>query len=340
LNAKDYEYQDLKDIRKETNIGLNVTVYPNTHYNARDNAGHEIFNEGQRINKTGVTISSGIQFGYINETRDIKATIGSGVTTNFDTGNANRDTEKTIGEWKGTNIENIYLDLGTEYWLTEAGRGAFRDQIDESKLGYKRLKNLLTEKGTLGEKIGAEKLFRQWMAEGFIETDGKSKEEIIAELGQRFGVDVDIKFYNGDAIKKLTNLDLVQWDACGFAVREDGSIWINVDKLDNNAIDFNKLFFHEYAHSNGLNENQAEYVEQSYGEFLTGVSSTGYVNKNGEIENWTKTYLTGTDLGRLLGFEYDELDFKLVTMSKEKADNLKEYIRIMYGTEKKLKIVN
>ena len=69
-----------------------------------------------------------------------KATIGSGVTTNFDTGIVNRDTEKTVGEWKGTNIENTYLDLGIEYWLTEAGRGAFLDQIDEFKESVQKFK--------------------------------------------------------------------------------------------------------------------------------------------------------------------------------------------------------
>ncbi|MGF6907853.1 hypothetical protein, partial [Fusobacterium sp. PH5-44] len=46
LNAKDYEYEDLKDIRKETTIGLNFTIYPNTGYNARDGKGKVIFNGG------------------------------------------------------------------------------------------------------------------------------------------------------------------------------------------------------------------------------------------------------------------------------------------------------
>ena len=114
----------MEDIRKETTIGFNVTIYPNTVYNARDGKGDVIFDRGQRIKQEGVTISSGLQFGYVNENRDIrgflirrnakhwvlfrrprchsvderqwipaeaKATIWNGVTNNFDTQGVNRD---------------------------------------------------------------------------------------------------------------------------------------------------------------------------------------------------------------------------------------------------------
>ncbi|MGF6907805.1 hypothetical protein, partial [Fusobacterium sp. PH5-44] len=49
-----------KDIRKEISIGFNVTIYPNTVYNARDGKGDVIFNSGQRIRQEGITISSGL----------------------------------------------------------------------------------------------------------------------------------------------------------------------------------------------------------------------------------------------------------------------------------------
>ncbi|MGF6907795.1 hypothetical protein [Fusobacterium sp. PH5-44] len=154
----------------------------------------------------------------------------------------------------------------TEYWLTQAGRGAFRDQVDDAKLGVKRLNYLLSSKnGTIAEKIEAERYFREWTQEGFFETDGKSKEEIVKEAQERLGTDVDILFYDGKTIGDLTGEQLEQFNAYGFVKKDDGSIWINTGMLDNNTIDLNKLFFHEYAHSNGLNEAQANYIEDSYG---------------------------------------------------------------------------
>ncbi|MGF7045378.1 hypothetical protein M2142_002376 [Fusobacterium sp. PH5-29] len=109
-------------------------------YNARDGKGDVIFNGGQRIKQEGVTISSGLQFGYVNENRDIKATIGNGVITNFDTQGVNRDIEKAVSDWQGTNIETFSVNLLTEYWLTQAGRGSFRDQVDEFRESSQKFK--------------------------------------------------------------------------------------------------------------------------------------------------------------------------------------------------------
>ena len=61
--------------------------------------------------------------------------------TNFDLRDVNRDTEKTVGDWKGISIDTFSMDLGTEYWLTQAGRGAFLDRLDDAKRGYKGLKD-------------------------------------------------------------------------------------------------------------------------------------------------------------------------------------------------------
>jgi len=74
LNAEDYEYSDLKDIRKETTIGFNVTLYPNVVYSQRDDKNDKIYNGGISQKGTGITISSNLQLGYVDENRTIKAT--------------------------------------------------------------------------------------------------------------------------------------------------------------------------------------------------------------------------------------------------------------------------
>ena len=151
---------------------------------------------------------------------------------------------------------------------------------------------------------------------GLLETDGKSKEEIVKEIQERFGEEIKIEFYAGDALKDETKLDLKQWDAEGFAVNEDGSIWINVDRLDNNTLDFNKLFVHEYAHSNGLNEVQAHYVEEAYADFLSEVSATGYIQVDGKIKKWESTNLSDNLIQQLVSYGPDGIQLKETTIKK------------------------
>ncbi|MGF7044879.1 hypothetical protein M2142_001866, partial [Fusobacterium sp. PH5-29] len=122
--------------------------------------------------------------------------------------------------------------------------------------------------------------------------------------------------YAGEALKDDTKLDLKQWDAEGFAVNEDGSIWINVDKLENNTIDFNKLFVHEYAHSNGLNEAQAHYVEEAYADFLSEVSAAGYITVDGKIRNWESTNLNDSIIQQLVSYGPDGIQLKETTIKK------------------------
>ncbi|MGF6907695.1 hemagglutinin repeat-containing protein [Fusobacterium sp. PH5-44] len=321
LNAKDYEFTDLKDIRKETSIGFNVTIYPNTVYNARDGKGDVIFNGGQRIKQEGVTISSGLQFGYVNENRDIKATIGNGVITNFDTQGVNRDIEKAVSDWQGTNIETFSVNLLTEYWLTQAGRGAFRDQVDDAKRGVKGLKDILTSKGKFSDLVKGEKFVRRLEELGIFDIKGKTEDQIAAEIRARAShlldsdLEVEVKFYKGDDLSGaiLDEVTINKLFAKGFAVASDGSIWINTSVLANNTLDFNKTFAHEIGHLMGGNETVANYMSKSYGEFVGGIASSGYVDIGGSIRDWGKKPLNGEDANRLLKYKEDEIQLELFT---------------------------
>ncbi|MGF6906734.1 hypothetical protein [Fusobacterium sp. PH5-44] len=155
---------------------------------------------------------------------------------------------------------------------------------------------------------------------GLLETDGKSKEEIVKEI--------KIEFYAGEALKDDTKLDLKQWDAEGFAVNEDGSIWVNTEVLmNNNTLNFNKLFAHEIGHLMGGNETVANYMEKSYGEFVGGIGSSGYVDIGGSIRDWGKNPLDGDDANRLLGYKADEIEFKTLYLTPENLHKLIEFVR-------------
>jgi hypothetical protein len=147
LNAGSYEYRDLVDVNRSTNYGINLTINLGTMYNRRDSNGVLMLSDGHRQNMIGSTISTEFQFGYTNQKRDVRATIGSGIQTNFDTDGVNRDSSKMVGEWKGTKIETLTINLLTEYWLTDAGLGTFRDQMEDFGINVGQLRHLLTETG-------------------------------------------------------------------------------------------------------------------------------------------------------------------------------------------------
>ncbi|MGF6907928.1 hypothetical protein, partial [Fusobacterium sp. PH5-44] len=139
--------------------------------------------------------------------------------------------------------------------------------------------------------------------------------------------EVEVKFYGKDDIKEITDILTVQkLLSDGFAVASDGSIWVNTKKLENNTLDFNRLLAHELGHLMGGNETVANYMEKSYGEFVGGVGASGYVDISGSIRDWGKNPLNGEDANRLLGYREDEIDFKIFTMTKKQAEELKTII--------------
>ncbi|MDR3259895.1 MAG: hemagglutinin repeat-containing protein [Fusobacteriaceae bacterium] len=140
LNAGSYVYRNLVDVNKSYNFGANITINPNVFYTKTDTNGNII------DAKIGKTIGSIFQIGYQNLSRNILATIGSGVQTNFDIDGVNTDVSKMIEDWAGTKIETISINLGTEYWLTEAGREISKSEISKAKDSIIEILKTLREK--------------------------------------------------------------------------------------------------------------------------------------------------------------------------------------------------
>ncbi|MGF6907654.1 EndoU domain-containing protein [Fusobacterium sp. PH5-44] len=227
------------------------------------------------------------------------------------------------------------MNLLTEYWLTQAGRGAFRDQVDDAKRGVKGLKDILTSKGKFSDLVKGEKFIRRLEELGIFDIKGKTEKEIAEEIRARAShlldsdLEVEVKFYGKDDIKEIKDLTtLAKLDAQGFAVAADGSIWVNTEVLmNNNTLNFNKLFAHEIGHLMGGNETVANYMEKSYGEFVGGIGSSGYVDIGGSIRDWGKNPLNGEDANRLLKYGLDEIDFKTLYLTPENLHKLIEFVR-------------
>jgi hypothetical protein len=189
LNAGSYEYKDLVDINKSYNFGIRLTINPGVIYTMVDKERNAI------LSHNGITIGSEFQIGYKNQSRNVSATIGSGIITNFDTGGVNRDSSKMVGSWVGSSIETATINLGTEYWLTEAGRETTREQmvqfknnvvklVDRLKVSFINNNKILTglsDSETLsGIQIGRLQILNKKMIEEYIDTNNEVSKLLIA----------------------------------------------------------------------------------------------------------------------------------------------------------------
>ena len=340
LESKGYEKQDLEDVDKSRTIGFNVTVYPNVSYSQRDSEGNKVYVNGSNPKETGMAFKTGITYADTDRTREILATVGAGVISNQDLTGVNREASKQVTDFEGREVRAIDVDLLTEYWATQAGRGKFRDIVSNSARSTQGIINVITNKSQSGEydllkNIVSENIAQRMERIGFIDVKGKKTEEIQKEVETRFGgltkKGVKVRFYGSEDVdtSKLTKDELNQLMSDGFATTGDGYIWINKDRLTNDTIDLNKLIQHELTHQilGDNTEYQAQYVEGVYVNFLQSIKESGYLT-DGEIVDLMKSSMTDGDRSRLNGYGFGDMQYKLF-VTPEIADETIKYLEKM-----------
>ena len=333
LNSQGYEKEDLEDVNKSRTVGLNVTIYPNTTYSQRDRAGNQIYVNGINPKGIGVAVKTGVSYGETDKTREILATVGAGVKTNQDLGNVNRDLSKQVTEFEGTELRAINVDLMTEYWASEAGRGKLRDLIENSERTTEGIKRVLTTRDSNGnlnvlKNAEAESVVQKFTRIGFVETRGKTQQQVKAELENRFGSlskkGVKVYFYDEkDVDKSLDENSVAKLLANGFAITKDGSVWINKSHVDSGKlIDFNTLTQHEISHIlfGEDSEYEAQYVEAAYGQFLQEVKDNGYLTDSQGIIDYKMSMLVDEDWIRLNGYSVEDMQFRELS-GDDRVDN-------------------
>ncbi|BBM36903.1 hypothetical protein [Pseudoleptotrichia goodfellowii] len=325
LNGQGYEKQDLHDIDKSRKVGVNVTVYPNVTYTKRDEKGNAIYIDGRKENEQGAVYKVGVNYAEMDKARDVLSTVGSNVQINQDITGVNRDTNRQAGEFEGREINPINVDLGTEYWLTRAGRGKAKDIFEDAGRSVEGIKRILTTRDADGnlqilKSIEAETAVQKMMRIGFIETKGKTQQQVKKELEERFGSltkkGVKVHFYGTEDIdtSKMDDDTLAKLVSNGFAITKDGTVWINKEYVDSGkVIDFNKTTQHEISHLifGEDSEYQAQYLTRAYGEFLEGIRDNGYLKDGQGIIDYKFSMLTDEDRLRLDGYTDEEMQFFL-----------------------------
>ena len=355
LNTGGYSKEDLHDVNKTRNVGINVTVYPNTVYSKRDKNGERVFVNGHNPKEKGVAVGIGISYADIDKKRDVAATVGNGVNINHDISGVNRDPNKQTGEFEGREITGVNVNLGTEYWLTAAGRGKTRDIIEDAGRSAKGIKKILTRKDENGnlallKNIKSESHLRELERRGFTDLEGKTLKEIQKEVEEKFGdlgeKGIKVRFFDKNDIdtSNLTKDQIKKLLADGFATTGDGYIWLNKERLENgNTVDINGVIQHEITHQvmGEDSEHEARYVEDGYVEFLKGVKKAGYLT-DGEIVDYNVSSLNTQDRERLGRYVDSDMQYKLFVdassdINDEDREKIIKYLEELTGYDLELK---
>lgn len=341
LNTGGYSKEDLHDVNKTRNVGVNVTVYPNTVYSKRDKNGERVFVNGKNPKEKGVAVGIGISYTDIDKKRDVAATVGNGVNINHDISGVNRDPNRQTGEFEGREITGVDVNLGTEYWLTAAGRGKTRDIIEDAGRSAKGIKKILTRKDENGnlallKNIKSESHLRELERRGFTDLEGKTLKEIQKEVEEKFGdlgeKGIKVRFFDKNDIdtSNLTKDQIKKLLADGFATTGDGYIWLNKERLENgNTVDINGVIQHEITHQvmGEDSEHEARYVEDGYVDFLKGIKKTGYLT-DGEIVDYNVSSLNTQDRERLGRYVDSDMQYKLFIDDKLSTKDREELLEI------------
>ena len=240
------------------------------------------------------------------------------------------------------------VDLLAEYWATEAGRGKLRDMLEDAERTTDGIRRVLTTRDSNGnlqilKSVEAESAVQKFMRIGYVDTRGKTQQQVKQELEARFGSlakkGVKVNFYDNRDIdaKNLDETSLSKLTANGFAITEDGTVWINKSFVDSGkVIDFNKVTQHEISHIifGKDSEFQAQYLESAYGSFLEGISENGYLHDNAGITDYDTSSLSMFDRMLLNSYILDQIQLWEPT-GDDRIDRVVRVTHLMPKTEHK-----
>lgn len=133
LNTGTYEKNDLEDVNKRKNVGINLTFTPGV---------TDIYRNGKLTPDSvgGVLVGTRIDYSKDDYVAKVKATIGNNVNMTVagkksDFSGVNRDTSNMVDVLKDKKINPVSIDFGTEYWATNYGRE--KTKGDFAKAGNK-----------------------------------------------------------------------------------------------------------------------------------------------------------------------------------------------------------
>jgi len=157
---------------------------------------------------------------------------------------------------------------------------------------------------------------------GYIDTNGKTKEQIAQEMQDKYGEifakngkKLEINFYVNSEVSQDDPNAKNKMNAAGFTA-EDGSIWLNADNISSmNNFDLNSVFAHEGTHKVTGKDTEllADFGQSRAEKFINKSIDKGYLARTGGGLDWEDGNLTEEQKQRLAEYTDEDIQFRMLT---------------------------
>ena len=272
------------------------------------------FNQDSR-DKQGITRNTVVGDVEIGET--------SGSPINRDLGKANEVTRDTHSS-TNINVESQTIEYATNPAKLKEDIGKAKDEIEAVGAAAKVAFNTIgsKEKNGFFDFLRTERVQETVRNLGYIDTKGKTKEQIAQEMQDKYGEifakngkKLQINFYVNSEVSQDDPNAKNKMNAAGFTA-EDGSIWLNADNISSmNNFDLNSVFAHEGTHKvTGKNtELLADFGQSRAEKFINKSIDKGYLARTGGGLNWEDGNLTEEQKQRLAEYTDEDIQFRMLT---------------------------
>ncbi|WP_374123995.1 hemagglutinin repeat-containing protein, partial [Leptotrichia hongkongensis] len=272
------------------------------------------FNQDSR-DKQGITRNTIIGDVEIGET--------SGSPINRDLGKANEVTKDTHSS-TNINVESQTIEYVTNPAKLKEDIGKAKDEIEAVGAVAKAAFNTIgsKEKNGFFDFLRTERVQETVRNLGYIDTKGKTKEQIAQEMQDKYGEifakngkKLEINFYVNSEVSQDDPNAKNKMNAAGF-VAEDGSIWLNADNISSiSNFNLNSVFGHELTHNVTGKDTEllANFGEARASGFIEKAIDKGYLAKVGGGLNWNSETLTKEQKDKLAS--YEDIEEKLKPMN-------------------------
>ena len=269
---------------------------------------------------------------------DVEIAGAEGSQINRDLGKANEVTRDTHSS-TNINVESQTIEYLTNPAKLKEDIGKAKDEIEAVGAVAKAAFNTIGSKEKNGflDFLRTERVQETVRNLGYIDTKGKTKEQIAQEMQDKYGEifakngkKLEINFYVNSEVSQDDPNAENKMNAAGF-VAEDGSIWLNADNISSvSNFNLNSVFGHELTHNVTGKDTEllANFGEARASGFIEKAMDKGYLARTGGGLNWNSETLTREQKDRLAS--YQDIEEKL---------KISNYLRI-YRSAKQNEVVH
>ncbi|BBM58079.1 putative septum site-determining protein MinC [Leptotrichia trevisanii] len=257
-----------------------------------------------RLTNIGVNQDSRDKQGITRNTvvGDVEIAGAEGSPINRDLGKANEVTKNTHSS-TNINVESQTIEYATNPAKLKEDIGKAKDEIEAVGAVAKAAFNTIGSKEKNGflDFLRTERVQETVRNLGYIDTKGKTKEQIAQEMQDKYGEifvkngkKLEINFYVNSEVSQDDPDAKNKMNAAGFTA-EDGSIWLNADNISSiSNFNLNSVFGHELTHNVTGKDTEllANFGEARASGFIEKAIDKGYLARTGGGLNWEDRSLT------------------------------------------------